>query len=318
MIGLPGLLSRQFEDVDAATVSSICIRTAQPKYLVFTGNVAQPRFVVQFGTYALLKRVFDHLAELYVLLPGQVPKPLFMSQDLGEESVFVQEGLPGRPWFNIQSSLATERSCLTLRQQALSALAKFQGVVSTQPHWHDTVASWQVLQDTATQYKQVVGQTPEGFDEIVETHVQILRPLGEIQCFNQHGDFCINNMLIDGESVGVIDFEHFGLMQTPMHDEFLLVDSLMAFAPSSCAGLGQESWAIAVEQSAYAQLIGEQALPAFLLQFYLWWGIETAHQPLRTRKSAFYAVCVEAFCRTSRAGGHWQDSCPWVVARDFG
>ena len=97
MIGLPGLLSRQFEDVDAATVSSICIRTAQPKYLVFTGNVAQPRFVVQFGTYALLKRVFDHLAELYVLLPGQVPKPLFMSQDLGENLCLYRKAYLGDP-----------------------------------------------------------------------------------------------------------------------------------------------------------------------------------------------------------------------------
>jgi hypothetical protein len=317
MIGLAKLLAREFGDLDPASISSICIRTAQPKYLVFAGDDTHPRYVVQFGDFASLSKTFDHLTELHLLMPASVPRPLLLSNKSDGLSMFVQEGLPGRPWFNLRTTLTTPQMWLTLRDRVIKVLAEFHDVVASRPAWQRDVAPWQILEATASQYKEVVGIQSAAFYSVVDAHIEILRPLGELSCFPQHGDFCINNLLLDRDATGIVDFEHFGVTHAPLHDEWLLVDSLMAFAPESCADLGDETWLMAMAQSRYAQGLGEEAFPALLLLFYLWWGVESANNPLRARKFAFYTACIEEFCRTHQADGRWQNACPWLLANAF-
>ena len=53
------------------------------------------------------------------------------------------------------------------------------------------------------------------------------------QWHRQHGDFCVNNLLLDDRSASIVDFEEFGLANAPLHDAFSLGFSLHEFAERS-------------------------------------------------------------------------------------
>jgi len=49
----------------------------------------------------------------------------------------------------------------------------------------------------------------------------------------QHGDFCVNNLLIHQQAASIVDFEEFGQAGAPLHDAFSLAFSLQEFAERS-------------------------------------------------------------------------------------
>src|SRR3954462_2356117 len=59
---------------------------------------------------------------------------------------------------------------------------------------------------------------------------EALEALAGLPCFWQHGDFCLNNVLVSPARLSIIDFEEFGGPSMPLHDEIGLALSTNALA----------------------------------------------------------------------------------------
>src|SRR5205823_8004264 len=68
-------------------------------------------------------------------------------------------------------------------------------------------------------------------DEWVDDCIEALDELGEVVGFAQHGDFCLNNLLVSEAGLAVIDFDEFGRTHMPLQDEIGLALSFQHFAP---------------------------------------------------------------------------------------
>ena len=103
------------------------------------------------------------------------------------------------------------------------------------------------MSEVCASYKKLGITIPENFNQITAELSHNLESLGEIPVFWQHGDFCVNNMLIDKNVIGIVDFEHFGRVRMPFHDEFrpsTRYTDLPRGKPPDCGGIRCSGWSI--------------------------------------------------------------------------
>jgi hypothetical protein len=67
--------------------------------------------------------------------------------------------------------------------------------------------------------------------QYIEQQAGALDSLGEIVSQYQHGDFCLNNLLLSDSSAAIIDFDEFGRTSMPLHDEIGLALSIADLSP---------------------------------------------------------------------------------------
>ena len=65
----------------------------------------------------------------------------------------------------------------------------------------------------------------------VELYSRSLDAIGKISVHSQHGDFCLNNLIIEEDKIHIIDFEDFGITSMPLHDQFTLALSFYQLSP---------------------------------------------------------------------------------------
>jgi hypothetical protein len=277
-------------------VSVACVRTTRPKFLVFGADGRRPACVVQFGPRHELERVHEIMGCLHARLPEMVAEPLVCQRWRDGTYVQIQTGLPGIPWFRLAHSFRSAGAWTELRERALAALRRLQAAVQAVPEWSASVNPVGELQS------QVSLCTERGQDFSTRVHDRIrewsepLQPLADLRSFWQHGDFCLNNLLVSPDRLAIIDFEEFGCTSMPLHDEFGLALSVNALARD--AGLNvplADDLGASHGAAELKDVLGPEHLPGLFLH-HLLWRINQCHgRPTRTRIQAALIAQVEQF-----------------------
>jgi hypothetical protein len=260
--------------VKADRISVAAIQTSQPKYLLFGEDPRRPLCVVQFGPEPPLRRVYEVLRTLHPLLPTSVPAPIACEPWARDTQVFIQGGLEGAPWFELQRRCASAAEWLHLGRVALEALHRLQEAVRSTAASR-AVAPADELRDALEHAVRHGMELSHSALTRVRQTIEHLSALGTISGFPQHGDFSLNNVLLASDgTVSIIDFEEFGLTCMPMQDEIGLAVSMAALAPARCSHLSLDVYlreALAKTTTfSPDQLIG-------LLFYYLLWRIRLTH-----------------------------------------
>jgi Phosphotransferase enzyme family len=212
------------------------IKTTDPIFLVFAPSQAHPLFVVKVAPTRELERRQAYKARLYDLLPDVIAKPLGVFPVAEGLSILVQNGLAGRPWFRLSDRLRTSADWLTLRERCIGQLHAFQAAVATQPDWVVSATRFdQSLLALADQLDEYLAPLGTEVRTLVSEASSTLEALGPVPATWQHGDFVLNNLLVDERRLGVLDLVDFGKWRVPLLDACALASSLHLHASSHVA-----------------------------------------------------------------------------------
>jgi hypothetical protein len=122
-----------------------------------------------------------------------------------------------------------------------------------------------------------------------------LDDMGEVHASWQHGDFCLNNLLVSSHAISVIDFAEFGDTSMPLQDEIGLALSLYMLAP-------REARTVSLRDHLNACLddgqkpAAEESLRGLLLYYFIR-RINRSHgQPNREAMARRLNAAAEALC----------------------
>ncbi|MBL4898790.1 MAG: hypothetical protein COA42_22065, partial [Alteromonadaceae bacterium] len=207
----------------------LCISTSNPVYLVFCESEASPSIVVRVSGLIDIEKTHTIMEQLYGQVGDLIPMPIALTKiDAGMASI--QKGVGGAPWFELASNYTERDQWEELRTRAIDALSRLhEGSFQIQ--------RWQTICEPGNELRRCFDSCIEsGTDlsneviKLVEVLADRLDSLGRISVYPQHGDYCLNNLIIDLNDLHVIDFEDFGLTSMPFHDEFTLALSMHAQA----------------------------------------------------------------------------------------
>jgi aminoglycoside phosphotransferase len=291
---LPGL----FRD---DPVSVACVWTTQPKYLVFGADRDRPVCVVQVGPRAETERVQAILTRLHALIPDVVAEPLACVPVAGNECVLVQSGLPGVPWFRLSNLLRSPVEWVRMGERALVTLERLHAAVREVPEWTgSTHPGKELRRQAATCRGQSVAFTPRA-DDYIDAAAERLDGLGEVPCHWQHGDYCLNNLLVSRSGVAVIDLDEFGLTSVPLHDRMGLALSVSDLAPGGPAPLRLRENLAACSRTGAGWLDPGEHLPGLFLH-HLLWRINRCHgRPTRARTRGHLVSVVDELAASPRS-----------------
>ncbi len=230
MIQIEALVRKSLPELCGDHVLSfVCLSTSNPVYLVFFEKSYSPELVVRFSRSEDICHAHKITEQLYKILGDLIPEPLALIKS-NDQNISIQKGVQGTPWFQL-----AEKYCLIDQRQiihvrAIAALNQFQRAVALSPGWVKVIRPYDELRQS---YRQCVAAgtiLPVGTEILVERFCQSLEELGEISSFPQHGDFCLNNLIIGDTKMHVIDFEDFGITLMPFFDQFTLALSFYQLA----------------------------------------------------------------------------------------
>jgi len=280
-------------------VSIVRIENTRPVFLVFGSDPAQPACVAQIGPREPLERLHGILSRLHGIVPDLVPASL-AAVDWGTgQFLHVQAGLPGAPGFRLRERLRTDAEWAQFEARAMRALDHLHAAIAEVPEWRCRVHASAEL---GSQIEQLVARDPElGRDLIhpLANEVEKLASMGSVESVWQHGDFCLNNLVVADASLGIIDFEEFGETAVPLHDEISLGLSLHEF--SGRADDWDQAWR-RVRRCAEPTLLAKPALSSHLdglFVHHLVWRINQASgRPTRRGIRANLVATLRAFIAT--------------------
>lgn len=260
---VPGLLQHPRPSV-------ACVRATHQKYLVFDGDASRPACVVEIGDEMRLRRIDSVLNALHPLSPREVPRSLACVSWGPGEVVHIQQGLPGVPWFRLFESLTAPRAWHALLDRALDAMSRLHGATAAVPSWAGSVDVAAALAEEARVFR--AGNESPQLDEAIARCVDRLCGATSMPAIAQHGDFSLNNLMVAGDGIAVIDFEEFDLTRMPLHDAIGLGLSFSMSQDERCP--------IAVRECVERCIGGQDAIAAFeddvlraLLLHHLVWRI---------------------------------------------
>ena len=228
---VPGLLQPE-------GVSRLRIRTTQPVLLLFNRGADAPACVAQRGRRTELSVAHDVMRRLRSSDPTLVAEPLGLLEDGSGSAWGIIRGLPGWPWFTLPHHYPGPAGLATVTGIALATLRRFTAAVSVYDDWRLS----EPLPDCLDRELDGVCATHEDIAAAIDSGTRArwrgaLERVEPARWHRQHGDFCVNNLLLDDGSASIVDFEEFGLANAPLHDAFSLAFSLHEFAERSGVGL---------------------------------------------------------------------------------
>ena len=233
ILEIPAVLARLLPERFASGATTVVrVQTTRPLFLVFANDAACPACVVQLGPQREIERAHRTLTTLHQRLPRLVPASLACGPGPGGTYAHIQSGLPGTSWFRIRDRFREPSEWSGLADRAVQALRHLHTAVQASAEWHARVCPGEALRGQRAAYvAQHVPLAPH-VSSLVDASARDLDRLDAIPWFWQHGDFCLNNLLVAGDRLGIIDFEEFGETAVPLHDQFSLALSLHDFAPA--------------------------------------------------------------------------------------
>ena len=267
---------------------TICsIATTNIVYLVFSRNNSSPDYVVRPLADDRSKRIFEQDKYIYNYVKEIVARPM------GE--VFIQgvcfsvhEGIAGWPWFKISHLFRDERKWNSIRELAIETLGEFDASINRPDGGLTTIFTPQesitgALFDLSRYF-------PEIHKKYKCTVKCYLDPLLSVQNMSfplQHGDFCLNNLIINDSNCTVIDFEDFGGFNMPGYDAFTLAVSLNGTQPSGIKRNFIEDVKDCLHIVSLDSLIGMELVKAFYILHLLFrlgvWSDQMSREPYRQK-----------------------------------
>lgn len=212
------------------TLSIVCLATSNPVFLIFFDDSKIPELVVRISESESIRQAHQTTEKLYKLLVDLIPEPLILVKEEGK-NIAIQKGVKGDPWFRLADKFKYPTQREKIRTRAIKSLNRLHHEVSLSPGWVSSIKPGNELRRT---YKHCIDSgtnLPAGIDKMVTYLSENLDKLGGIISFPQHGDFCLNNLIIDEKEIHIIDFEDFGKTSMPFHDNFTLALSLYQLTP---------------------------------------------------------------------------------------
>ncbi|WP_100640495.1 phosphotransferase [Marinobacter salexigens] len=212
---------------DKLTNPSIaCISTTRPIYMVFGDESDHPAYVIR-------KLNDDHDVHsqqvhnrLYQLAGNQVPEPVGVYEYAGAK-YDVQRGVSGAPWFQIKSKVRTAKARTHLEKNLWNSLTDFHSAIGTDAaHKSNNLQPHDELLQAYALYLDTEHTVDDKLGKLVGLAVSELSEIPSCPSIPQHGDFCLNNLIIDTSHITVIDFEDFEITAMPLYDYFTLALSL--------------------------------------------------------------------------------------------
>ncbi len=230
-------------DGKAGEYSIACVSTSRPIYLVFNKKSDYPAYVVRKldDTHAFHSNRIHN--ELYRLVGNLVPEPVGIYEQAGQK-YDVQRGVKGAPWFQIKSKIRSEEERKQLETRMWQTLTNFQAAIraegkSKNERKANKLEPHEELHGAFLHYQTTIEAENTGLRKLVELAISGLSQMPGCPSIPQHGDFCLNNMIIDSNHITVIDFEDFAITYMPMYDYFTLALSLPSCStkPADAAGV---------------------------------------------------------------------------------
>jgi hypothetical protein len=283
------------------------LRTATPRVLVFTAGAEVPVCTLEFGRREDLEKIHSVLSRLHPLVPDLVPESLACEAWDSRRWVLVQSGLAGRPWFGLTRRTRTGGDWEHVLNVTLEALDRLHGAVRRIPEWTSSISPAAELRAVGTRLATLGVELPEGSAAAVEAQARELEELGEVAGFCQHGDFCLNNVMIGAQSVGIVDFEDFGLTSMPLQDRIGLALSVAELSSTTATVDPVDPLAVFLGRG--RDTVPPPAIPGLVL-YYLLWRVERAHgvrersgkKTALLRQIADFVASPESFRPGSMAG----------------
>lgn len=203
------------------------LKTTEPTFLVFARHQAHPLFVVKVGEADTLERRLAVSSRLYELLPDAIARPFGMFRLAGAHALLIQTGLPGIPWFRLADHLRGADDWRRLAARCRAQLAAFHAAVANEPRWvvagqrHDAA-----LRALTAELHNVVAPLGPRVAAMLEEAAGVLATAEPAPVVWQHGDFVLNNLLVDDDRLGVLDLDDFGKWRAPFVDAFALACSI--------------------------------------------------------------------------------------------
>ncbi|WP_309043347.1 aminoglycoside phosphotransferase family protein [Marinobacter sediminicola] len=221
-------------DDHADTYSIACVSTSRPIYLVFNINSDYPAYVVRKLDDAHAFHSNHIHSELYSLVGNLVPEPVGIYEHASEK-YDVQRGVKGAPWFQVKSKIRSEDERKLLETRMWQTLTNFHAAIRAKEKIENKtnkLKPHEELRKAFLEY-QSTGETENTeLEKLVELAINDLSQMPNCSSIPQHGDFCLNNLIIDTGHITVIDFEDFAITAMPMYDHFTLALSLPSCGPS--------------------------------------------------------------------------------------
>lgn len=205
--------------------SIACISTSRPVYLVFGAEPDCPKYVIRKLTNDHERQAHRTHVYLYSLVGNLVPKPIGICEYLGDK-YDIQEGVKGIPWFQIKSKYGSENALCDIELRLWCTLKNFQSSVDSESSINTSFQPHEELSKVYGQYKTIEKEVNPDLEKLVETATEELSKMSSCAQISQHGDFCLNNVIVDTSHITVIDFEDFGITKMPLYDHFTLALSL--------------------------------------------------------------------------------------------
>jgi hypothetical protein len=253
-------------------ISTIRVETTRPVFLLFGVDWRQPIGVAQIGSRTHLEPLHTALTTLHPRVPDLLPRSL-ACVPWHEEYLHLQTGLAGVPWFRVRDEFRTSSDWMKLQRRAGHALERLHRAIAESPGWRRRVVP---AEELLLQIDRLIATGPGGSSHLVSAvrkQAQMLATLGAVEWFWQHGDYCVNNLLVGPDGVGIVDFEEFGATVVPLHDEISLGLSIHEF---SSAETGWQHAALHVRASVEQTLLNRPELIPYLsplVTHHLMWRI---------------------------------------------
>ena len=251
------------------TPSVICVRTTRPKYLIFGDRADYPVAIADFGTKGELEQLHRILSRIHRKAPDLVAEPIALAPWKNGLYVHLQSGLAGTPWFRIGEALRSLAQWHDVAVTVRDALTRLHDVVASFPDWVRPVRPGAELR---TELATCMA-SGAGLSELVLAHAERsavrLDALGEFDACFQHGDFCLNNVLVAPGGVRIIDFEEFGRTAMPLLDDVGLAMSLDDLMPRDISRRFDPMHFLATTRAPQA-LLDRQCLSASCMHHFLW------------------------------------------------
>ena len=203
------------------TLSTLCLCTSNPTYLIFIDNSHTPDLVVRLSQSEDICHVHQITKRLHEIMGNLIPEPLLLLKDNGQ-NISIQKGVNGQPWFQLSEKYASAAKIEKIHTRAIEALNQLHHTIASSSDWTTSIQLGDTLRK---RYQQCINSgvaLPAETETLVEQFSKSLDEVGELSTFPQHGDFCLNNLIFGEKETHIIDFEDFGVSAMPFHDQFTL------------------------------------------------------------------------------------------------
>ncbi|WP_144821942.1 phosphotransferase [Marinobacter piscensis] len=209
--------------------SVACINTTRPIYLVFGHNQHQPLLIIRKVNGADEVKASQVDRYMHQIAGDLVPTPLGVYK-LNGETYDIQRGVGGYPWFQLKSKVRTHKARVSIENRMWQSLYDFHAAVRrAQANSEVRVVPHIELQKSIAAYESAGERSPQKLRSIADRAFKELLYTPTCLSIPQHGDFCLNNLIIDKCHITVIDFEDFEITRMPLYDAFTLTLTLPSF-----------------------------------------------------------------------------------------